>query len=179
MPLTLTISPNYDLWDEDKNEFISFDGQTLVLEHSLIAISKWEQKWKKAFISMEDKTNEEFFDYIRCMTINKVNDVVYSVLTQEDINKIEQYMADPMTATTISNFKQGSSREIVTNEIIYYNMIKYGIPCEFEKWHINRLITLIQVFNIKEGNVQKMSASEAAALQRSVNERRLRKSGKR
>lgn len=173
MPMKLTIPARDDLWDEENSKFISMKEQTLVLEHSLVSLSKWERKWKKPFLSSDEKTPEEWLDYFRCMTINQVNELVYMFLTNEDIQKIIDYIGDPMTATTISDVSASNGRkEIVTSEIIYYNMISYGIPIEMEKWHLNSLITLIRVFSIKGGGSKKMSQSEAAAFQRQLNESR-------
>ncbi len=173
MPKKLFIPPVPDAWDEIKGEFFAFNGQMLIIEHSLISVSKWEQKWKKPFIVDDPKTTEEFVDYIRCMTLNNVDDCVYSFITTDNIKEIEEYIADPMTATTITDRKAPTKKEIVTSEIIYYQMLSYGIPVEFEKWHLNRLITLIRVFDIKNGGQQKMSRSEAALFQRSINDKRL------
>ncbi len=175
MPKKIVIPAMDDLWNSETNEFISIKEQTLIIEHSLVSISKWEQKWKKPFLTDEDKTGEELLDYVKCMTINKVNELVYSVLPISVMQEINEYIGDPMTATTFNqrgNMKP--SREIITSELIYYNMIMYGIPVEFEKWHLNRLITLIRIFAIKSEGNKKMSRAEAAAYQRSINESRLR-----
>lgn len=174
MPMKLTIPAKDDLWDEANSRFISMKEQTLVLEHSLVSLSKWERKWKKPFLSTEDKTAEEWLDYFRCMTINQVNELVYLFLTNDDIQKIIDYIGDPMTATTITDVSQSNvKKEIVTSELIYYNMISYGIPIEMEKWHLNSLITLIRVFAIKNGWSKKMSESEAALFQRQLNDSRI------
>lgn len=180
MPMRLTIPARDDLWDESTGMFISMKEQTLVLEHSLLSLSKWERKWKKPFLSTEDKSAEEWLDYFRCMTLNQVNPLVYDFLSTKDMEQIIEYISDPMTATTITDVSASNGkREIVTSEIIYYNMISYGIPIEMEKWHLNTLITLIRVFSIKGGNTKKMSRSEAAAFQRNINESRLAKNRRR
>ena len=108
------------------------------------------------------------------MTINQVNEAIYDLLPQSVVKEIEDYIADPMTATTFSNSEKKARKEIVTAELLYYAMFSYGIPIEFEKRHINHLIALIQVFSIK-GNPKKMSPHEAAMFQRSLNEKRIRK----
>lgn len=183
MPLTITIPATDDLWDADNNQFISVKEQKLVLEHSLMSLSKWERMTKKPFLSnvTENKiTPEEWLLYIKCMTINQVNDMAYAMLTQEMYEEIFSYINDPMSATTIHDSRpQKGKREIVTSEIIYYQMISYGIPIELEKWHLNNLMTLISVFSIKGGNQQKMSKSEAAAYQRAINDSRIKKNRKR
>lgn len=183
MPLTITIPATDDLWDADNNRFISIKEQKLVLEHSLMSLSKWERITKIPFLSnaSEDKlTAEQWLLYIKCMTINQVNDFVYALLTQDMYEKVFSYINDPMTATTINDRRPNKGRrEIITSEVIYYQMISYGIPIELEKWHLNNLMTLIAVFSIKGGGDKKMSRAEAAAYQRSINESRIRKAKKR
>lgn len=173
MPIKLVFPETNDLWDETNSRFVSQKEQTLVLEHSLKSLSKWEQKWKKPFLSTADKTAEEWLSYVKCMTINNVHESVYGRLTGKDYEQIFEYIADPMTATTITDHSNnGGRREIITSEILYYSMFSYGIPIELEKWHLNTLITLIHVFSIKNGGEKKMSRAEAAAYQRSINESR-------
>ena len=154
--LQITI-PAREMWDEQNNEFVYTNEQTLQLEHSLISLSKWESKWNKPFLSKESKTYEEILDYVKCMTLTqKVSPVIYANLTDENMRDIQRYIEAPMTATTFSEEKNmKGNREIVTSELIYYWMIALGIPLECEKWHLNRLIKLIRICSIKndkEGN---------------------------
>lgn len=167
--------PEIELYDEKTNEFLNIREQVLKLEHSLISISKWESKWKKPFMQDDPpKTAEEFVDYIRCMTVNKViDDNVYKCLTPEHLEQISEYMQDTMTATWFNeDVHQSRSLEVITSELIYYWMIEANIPIEFEKWHINRLMTLIRVFTIKKGPQKKMSKSEVMARNRALNAQR-------
>lgn len=160
--LRITI-PASELWDEKKEEFITVaKEQTLQLEHSLVSLSKWESNWHKPFLTKEDKTYEETVDYIRCMTITQnVNPEVYNRLTNSNITAINKYIEDSMTATVFRNDNQrGGSREQVTSELIYYWMITLNIPMECQKWHLNRLLTLIRVCNIKNAPPKKRSKSE-------------------
>lgn len=154
--LQLTIQP-IELYDESKEEFVSFKGQTLRLEHSLVSISKWESKWCKAFLSKQEKTHEETIDYIRCMTITQnVDPEVYNYLSAADIAKVNEYIGAPMTATYISkDGREKPSKETITSELIYYWMIALQIPTDFDKWHLNRLLTLIDVCNIKNAPPKK------------------------
>lgn len=167
--------PALEFFDEIKQEFVNTKETTLVMEHSLISISKWEAKWKKSYFSSE-KTNEEVLDYFRCMTIlpQKVDPIVYRGLSKENIEKISEYINDPMTATTIKETKQPRGRqEIVTSELVYYWMIAQQIPIEFEKWHINRLLTLIKVCAIKnDPHTKKMSKSAIMRQNRELNKAR-------
>ena len=107
------------------------------------------------------------------MTVNPVNDLVYNCISTEMFESIMEYVADPMTATKFGILKeQPGKREIITSEVIYYYMFSYGIPIELEKWHLNRLMALIRIFSIKNGNQPKMSSSEAGIYQRELNEMR-------
>lgn len=148
------------MWNEATQEFTSTKRDwVLQLEHSLISLSKWESKWCKPFFSKEDKTYEETLDYIRCMTLtSNVPDEVYKCLTPSNIAAINDYIAAPMTATWFGKDQQSKrSNEQVTSELIYYWMIALNIPFECQKWHINRLLTLIRVCNIKNQPPKKMS----------------------
>lgn len=161
-----------EFYDEDKNEFIEIKPQTLTMEHSLLSISKWEAKWKKSFLSTKDKTDEEYIDYFRCMTINNnVNPLIYSCLTQSDIDVITDYINDDHTATVIkSNAPITNTRQIVTSELIYYWMIANNIPSEYEKWHLGRLLTLIRICSIKNNpKSNKMSRNAIYQQNRALN----------
>lgn len=173
--------PAIDAWDESTQEFVSLKEQTLCLEHSLVSLSKWESKWNKAFLTKNEKTYEETLDYIKCMTITQnVKSEVYDRLTVQDIREINEYISAPMTATTITEIPgSSSSRDIVTSELIYYWMIALNIPFECQKWHLNRLLTLIKVCNAKNAPPKKMSKKEVASQYASLNAARKKKLGTR
>jgi hypothetical protein len=151
--------PERELYNSESNSFIDIPKCTLVLEHSLISISKWESKWHKSYLSTPKKTKEEEIDYVRCMTINSnIRPEAYYALTKHDWKRIESYLNDPMTATTIKNNQPKFNRDIITSELIYYWMCELGIPFEpCEKWHINRLLMLIEVCSIKRQKPKNMS----------------------
>lgn len=152
-----------ELWDEKNEVFISTNTQVLCLEHSLVSLSKWEAKWHKPFFSKEQRSKEEIIDYIRCMTITQnVDPSIYELITSENIKAVTAYIEDPMTATRISHTGQASknSRETITSELIYYWMVSYQIPFECQKWHLNRLLMLIQVCNEKNKAPTKYSKNE-------------------
>ena len=173
--LEVTI-PAIELFDPDKNEFFKplEKDQTLLLEHSLLSLHKWEQKWKKPFISKDEKTEEETIDYIRCMTISRgVDQNVYKVIPPSVIKQVSEYINEPMTATTFrEDPNRKKNRQVITAEIIYYWMIAFNIPVEFEKWHLNSLLTLIEVCSIKNAPKKKKSRSEIYAQNRALNEKR-------
>lgn len=159
-------------FNEETNEFIEVSSQTLKLEHSLVSISKWESKWHKAFLADNEKTVEEIIDYVRCMTINQVNPLIYNMLTQSNIDEIQDYIQNPMTATTFKTMPGKRNNEVVTSELIYYWMVALEIPFECEKWHINRLLTLIQICNIKNQPSKNMSRRDIYNQNRMLNEAR-------
>lgn len=167
------------MWDSRKNEFIKIDKpQRIDMEHSLISLSKWESKWRKPFITIKPKphTREETLDYLRCMTINKnVNPLVYNAIPNRLLDAVNQYIDDPRTATTFHSLRQQQQGGKVvmrdpTSELIYAQMVKYGIPFEpCEKWHLNRLITLIKTCSIENVPQEKMSKKDLYSYHRSVN----------
>jgi len=169
------IVPEQELYNDDTNEFVTVHKTNLKLEHSLISISKWESKWHKSFLNSADKTNEEVYDYIKCMTINPVDDSVYTALTNDNINEIMAYINDPMTATTIKDIPGKKNNETITSELIYYWMVALEIPFECERWHLNRLLTLIRVCNIKNQPPKKMSNREILNQNRALNAARRKK----
>lgn len=162
------IIPKQEFWDEEKEEFVTVEEKTLQLEHSLISLSKWESKWHKPFLKSEEKTVEETVDYIRCMTLTQnVDPRVYNYLTNENIEEVGRYIDDPMTATSIWGHDDGFlSKEKITSEILYCAMIERNIPFECQKWHLNRLIMLIRVFNernsTKKRSTRKIDSERAA-----------------
>ena len=168
--LQITI-PAREMWDERNNEFVYTNAQTLQLEHSLISLSKWESKWNKPFLSKESKTYEEILDYVKCMTLTqKVSPEIYANLTDENMRDIQRYIEAPMTATTFSEEKNTKgNREIVTSELNYSWMIALGIPLECEKWHLNRLLTLVRVCNIKNSPPKKMGKNAIVSRNASLN----------
>ena len=168
--LRITI-PATEQFNEVPNEFITTKEQTLTLEHSLISISKWESKWCKSFVNSKNKTTEETLDYVRCMTLtSNVNPEVYYCLTQKNIEEINAYIDAPMTATVFNDMgNNGGPKETITSELIYYWMIACNIPWECEKWHFNRLITLIRVCNIKNTPPKKMSKRDIMSRNAALN----------
>ena len=175
------VIPQMECFNEKTSEFVTLKAETLQLEHSLVSLSKWESKWHKSFLTKEEKTYEETLDYIKCMTITQnVKPEVYQRLTQKNISDINDYIANPMTATTFSENRNGKgSRERITSELIYYWMIALNIPFECQKWHLNRLLTLIRVCEIKNQPPKKMSKAELVSRNAALNAARRKQLGTR
>lgn len=171
--LRITV-PDREYWDERKQEFVNVKGGELKLEHSLVSIAKWESKWNKSFLNTNEKTDEETIDYVRCMSLSQnVPEDIYENLSPKNVMDIYDYINSPMTATVFSDAGDKSgTREVVTAELIYYWMIAYNIPFECQKWHINRLLTLVKVCGIKNNPPKKMSRGEIVRRNREINEAR-------
>lgn len=169
--LRVTI-PSRELYDETKGEFIYTKAIELQLEHSLVSLSKWESKWCMPFISTKNKTTAQSIDYIRAMTLTQnVDPSVYLSIPNEVMNQVATYIDAPMTATILPKTTQKKTNsEIITSELIYYWMIAFNIPFECQKWHLNRLLTLINVCNIKNQPKKKRTPKEIMAERRAINE---------
>ena len=169
LQLTVIIEP--EQYDERLQEFVPAKTKTLQLEHSLVSVSKWESKWCKSFLAVGEKSYEETIDYIKCMTLTQnVNPEIYEKLSNANIEEINKYIEAPMTATYFNEPTQRkSSREVITSELIYYWMIALNIPFECKKWHLNRLLTLIRVCNIKNTPPKKMGKGEIMSRNAAIN----------
>lgn len=162
MPMKIEV-PDGEFFSNETNEFIRIKKTTLQLEHSLISLRKWEARWHKPFLSDEQKSPEQMIDYVKCMTIKEVDPNIYKVMSKEVLDAISAYIEDPMTATWFSkpDTPEGSAppkKEVITAEIIYYWMVTLGIPESFERWHLNQLMTLIKVIELKNAPKKKMDA---------------------
>jgi hypothetical protein len=155
-------------YDEDRSKFVVTDSYRVQLEHSLVSASKWEARWEKAFLGKEDKTQEETLSYVKLMILNdNLPPGVFQKLVENHLEQVQTYISAPMTATKLRNDPNSAqSRETITTELIYYWMISLNVPVQFERWHLNRLITLIRVINFKNSPKKKMSAAERKALNR-------------
>lgn len=174
------VIPEREYYDEEKNEFFHLKGATLKLEHSLIALSEWEAKWHKPFLDDKEKTTEEMIDYIRCMTVSpkNVNPYIYYGLTSENVRAIRDYIQDSRTATWFSDDAQlkekagkkgRKPREIITSELIYYWLVACTIPFDpVEKWHINRILTLVRIYSVKNEDPKKNKMSKSALAKRNT-----------
>lgn len=167
MPLTIVV-PKMEMFDQENNKFIYTKETTLTLEHSLVSLHKWEQKWKKPFLkegTLKETGADGILDYIRCMTMSRVDDDnVYKALSEDNIKSIMDYINDPMTATWFGEDKEPTKKrrrkEILTAEVIYWEMIALQIPMECKKWHLNTLLTLIRVVGIKNDEQYKESQNK-------------------
>ena len=166
--------PATELYDEEKNEFVYTKATALQLEHSLVSLSKWEAKWHKHFIGRTDISVEEFLDYVRCMTITQnVDENVYRCMTADVIRQIREYIEDPMTATILPKETGPKDGRFISSELIYYWLSCYNLPFgECQKWHLNRVLTLINVCSNESSEKKKMPLNDIYAQNRLLNEQR-------
>ena len=172
--LEITIQED-EFYDQRINKFIHVPSCTLVLEHSLISLAKWESKWHVPYFSGEAKTAAQDLDYVRCMVIGIVKDEnVFKSLSTENIMEIREYISNPMTATTFQ--KKGNNgrgrKEVTTAESLYAHMFSHDISMECQKWHLNRLLTLLRVCDLKNAPREKMSKKDTASWNAQQNEAR-------
>lgn len=191
--------PGEELWDARRAEFTSTKAVTLRLEYSLVSLSKWESKWHIPFFDDSiEKTPEQMQDFVRCMTVTQgVDPTVYARLTVENLNAIYRYMEDPMTATWfVGEGRPGEKNQngtakrrarrrppgtgkVLTSEVLYSRMFQAGVPIECERWHLNRLMTLIRVCQEEQAPPRKMSRKDALRQRRELNAARMKKYGAR
>lgn len=171
--LKITIKGD-EFYNETTQEFVTPDDVVLELEHSLVSLSKWESFFEKPFLGTGEKTPEEIMWYVEAMVLTpNFPPGIFQRLSEENLDEINKYINAKMTATTIAELpNQPRSREIITAELIYYWMIALNIPFECQHWHLNRLLTLVKVCNVKNTPPKKMSRADAAQRQRQLNEQR-------
>lgn len=172
-----------EYWDEDRERFVRTKSFTLQLEHSLVSLSKWETITQKPFLGDKTHSYDDTILYIKCMTVNhkSVDEAIYGLLTANQIEQIQAYIDNPMTATWFNDNQDGLSHpavnrgEVITSELIYYWMVANQIPAEYQKWHLNRLLTLLRICNLKNAPPKKMSQRDRIAMYAKLNEERCRK----
>src|SRR3954447_23059991 len=176
--LTIVVGDT-EMFDDKQQKFVAQGGTQLELEHSLLSLSKWESEHEKPFLGKETKTPEEIISYIKAMTLtpNFPKDI-FLHLSEENVNAINEYIDRKMTATWFAEQRSvPRTSEVVTSELIYYWMTAFNIPFECEKWHLNRLFTLIRICNVKQDKPKKMSRAEVARRNRELNEQRKKQLG--
>lgn len=160
-----------EFFDDDKQEFIKHEPYVMRLQHSLVSLSKWEEIFEKPFLNDKPKAESEILEYIKCMSLDdELSTEIIERLTDEHLEKINTYINAKMTATWFSKFaKKERASEIITSEVVYYWMFSFGIPKECEHWHLNKLLTLIQVFSAKNSPPEKLTQAEIIARNRELN----------
>lgn len=161
-----------EFFDSETREFLNVPETEINLEHSLVSLSKWEEIWEVPFLNNNEKSKEQILSYVQCMILTPgISSDILRALSSDQYDQINTYISAKRTATTFSNhIQQKSSNEFVTAELIYYWMVALQIPFQpTETWHLNKLLTLIKVVNLKNTPPKKMSRSEILAKQRQMN----------
>lgn len=175
--LTITVL-GAEYFNESTQEFGTKDDTVLHLEHSLVSLSKWESIWEVPFLGKGTRTPEQLLSYVECMCLHAVSSPeVFLRLSSDNLETINAYLESKQSATTIAESKSGTSREIITSEVIYHWMVSYNIPFECQHWNLNRLFNLIRIAGIKNAKPKKMSPSEMAARNRQLNAERRQQMG--
>jgi hypothetical protein len=167
--------PGSEFFDDATSKFITTEPLELELEHCLAAVSKWESKFEKPFLSSGNQTHAEVLAYVKCMVLNRGFDFDAPFeLSPENLDQVNQYINSKQTATTFAKEHNSFSKtsEIVTSELIYYWMVSFNIPFECEHWNLNRLLALVKICSIKNGKPKKMSRNEVAQRNRELNDAR-------
>lgn len=171
--LTLIVKGK-EFFNEETSEFIDSPEVVVELEHSLVSLSKWESIFQKPFLTKDSKTQTELLAYIKIMILTKdyPEDLIES-LTKENFLAIQNYIDSPESATTFGKLPEQKGRgEVITSELIYFWLVTFNIPFEVETWHLNRLLALVRICNIKNQKPKKVKKDEAARQYRELNEKR-------
>jgi hypothetical protein len=165
-------------YDESTQRFIVTQGTELEFEHSLVSLSKWEAKFKKPFLSREEKTTEETLFYIEhCMllTKNPPGEILQKLFsTPVYMDMLQEYVNGKHSATTFrDDRKRPGSRQIITKAVIYGWMVGLQIPFQpTETWHLDEVFDLIRVCNEQKNPPKKMNRNDALREQARLNAQR-------
>lgn len=173
--ITIQFEP-VEYYDDDTNTFQNTDAKTVDFEYSLIALARWEAKWKIPFLSSRfTGTDVRLLDFYLCMSLDRGLTVDY--LTKPVCEILSSYIEDPQTATTFSNQNgnNNGSTKVYTSEQLYALMCMNGIPIEFEERNLNRLLIMLRVISVYSNPPQKMSKQDILRQNASLNEERKKK----
>ena len=177
--LTITV-PGIDFWDSEREIFIVRDEFVLELEHSLVTLSKWEQKYEKPYLGPEKHSTEEVLGYVAAMAVTQdLSPEVLVRLSEDNFVEISEYINKKASGTFFSDVMPGKrSSEIITSELIYYWLSAFHIDFNpVENWHLTRLFNLLRVASVKNAPEKKRSRASIAQEQKALNEQRLKDLG--
>lgn len=142
-----------DDFDNETQKFV-IEYVDVELEHSLASLSKWEEIWEIPLLSTNDKTDEQNLSYLVCMCLTpNVAPEVFEKLDAEQQNQLSEYIDRKACATWFNNDpSQPKMIEALTAELIYYWISGYEIDWQVQYWHLNKLLTLIRVHDVKADN---------------------------
>ncbi len=163
-----------EIYDKAANLFTEVGNFEVELEHSLLSLSKWESKYEKPFLSKDKMNAEEVLYYIQCMVVGEdITEEMARHIIAEHSEKVNWYINSTQSATTFGAMptKRGPG-EVITSELIYYWMVAFTIPSQYEAWHLNRLFSLIRICNAKNETPKKKSRAQMAQENKELNDRR-------
>lgn len=166
------VIPGVEMFDEVRSEFITTADVTVEFEHSLASLSKWEGEHQIPLMDKTQKTPEQMLDYFRCMTITPdVPPDLYYRLSESHVQALNEYIGKTATATTVFEGpgKKKANTEKITAELIYYWMVSFQIPFESQHWHLDKLLTLIKVCNVKNNAGKDVSKEDRMAWMKEQN----------
>src|SRR5690349_5145519 len=106
-----------ELYNSETNEFFRDELFSFKIEHSLVSLSKWEEKYEKPFLSRQEKSPEEMLDYILMMCVDEnVSLEMLQMMDQENVDSINAYINAKKSATWFTDPKGQSSGETITSE---------------------------------------------------------------
>lgn len=185
IPATKTYHHEVDRYGNDAIYFDNLPEITIELCHSLISITKWEEKYRVPFLEHEHFTRDELIYYTKCMCITKnVDDEIFYRLTNQNIDEIWKYMEDVPSALKVKQRNDsGGAKEPWTNETIYYYLAQNGITDfrSVERWHINRVLNLLNFASGKNAqaygnnNSVKETRADISRRYKAINEANRRK----
>ena len=182
MPKVLTVHLSEEGWDPVKEQFIPPIEGSIVIEHSLYAIGKWEEKYSRSFFTEGGpSTNEEIVDYIKFMTISTVQDQrIYDCIGSKIIQEVLKYMNENHSGSRITKkdkpkSKQPIKERFLSSELIYSWLVGLEIPFEVQYWNFQRMMNLIEICNDNNTPADKMSKKMTAKSYKEINDARLRK----
>ena len=95
---------------------------------------------------------------------------------EKEVKLIADYINDKQTATWFNdaNKPKSHSNRIITSELIYYWLSALQLDWEVQHWHLNRMLTLVEIANIEQQpkKKNKMPKSSMYAQRRALNEQR-------
>ena len=146
-----------EYYDQETNRFVTVEGGTFRFEHSLRAMSKWEEKYEKPFL-VEKHTEDELKDYFCMMCLD--DDFPEQLLTDDVIYVINSYISSKHTATTVNTKETSNDGSYQTTETIYASMAMGQVPFECDTWNINRLLMVLSVIAERNNPPKKMTRNE-------------------
>lgn len=183
--LKIEIEPQ-ELYDHNKKVFLYItEPKTFELEHSLQSVSRWEAEHEKTFLPppfLDENevhiTPIEWRSYFNHMVLGeRPTEEELDVIFVSHRLQILKYIAKPMSGTIFGGTSRAKTSNVaISSELIYYWMSVYDIPyTPSDEWHLNRLLALIKIANIKNDPKGTMTLEETTQLHRNLNAERRRK----